>query len=67
MNKNDINYFRFFSRLLLEGEILIQMKQFKNYLNSNANIIANKFSDMYIKVNKIISLLMKLYKRIIDS
>ena len=57
MNKNDINYFRYFSRLLLEGEILSEMKQYKNKLNSNPNIITNKFSDMYTKVNKLITLL----------
>ena len=57
MNKNDINYFRYFSRLLLEGEILTEMKQYKMKLNSNPNIITNKFSDMYTKVNRLISIL----------
>ena len=57
MDKSDINYFRYFSRLLLEGEILSEMKQYKNKLNSNPNIITNKFSDMYTKVNKLITLL----------
>ena len=55
MNKNDINYFRYFSRLFLEGEIITELKKYKMKLNSNPNIITNKLSDMYTKVNRLIS------------
>ena len=55
MNKNDINYFRYFSRLILEGEIITELKKYKMKLNSNPNIITNKLSDMYTKVNRLIS------------
>ena len=54
MKKNDINYYRYMARFILDGDIIEQLKEFKGKLNSNSNVITNKFSDMYVKVGKLV-------------
>lgn len=55
MKKDDFNYYRYMARFILEGEIIEAMKDFKTKLNDNPNIITNKFSDMYLKVNRLVN------------
>ena len=54
MNKNDNNYFRYLIKFILNGDLLPQLKKYKNKLNMKINSIVNKNNDLYIKVNKFI-------------
>lgn len=54
MRKTDNNYYRYLARFILDGELIEGLKEIKSKLNSNPNIITNKFSDMYLKVGKLI-------------
>ena len=54
MSSDEPKFYYYFSRFLLEGEIIEELKKYKKMLNSNPNIITNKVSDMYIKVSKLI-------------
>ena len=54
MRKTDNNYYRYLAIFILDGELIEGLKEIKSKLNSNLNIITNKFSDMYLKVGKLI-------------